>query len=62
MIPRVRTWRVRLWRNGVAFKEIHIDTINKQFARWLAAEREIRAWSQADKVTVSLKRGPSYLK
>ncbi len=59
MIPRVRTWRCKLWSNGRCIAVEDIETINKRFARWEAQDRFLpivgaRAYVAADKITVAL--------
>ncbi len=46
-IPRVRRWRVRYHCNRILLAEITVETINKQFARWLARDH---FWATAPRV------------
>jgi len=59
MIPRVRTWTVRAYKGRQLIGEERVDTINRQFARWLAFERNRRWTLDADRVTCSTKE-PRY--
>lgn len=59
-IPPVRRWRVRYWLNDTLLAEIVVETINKEFARWMAGERmrgtHLDRWLATNRVTVSLVR------
>ena len=50
MIPKVRTWKVTAVETG---KIVYVDTINKQFARWIAST-EFGFWGKT--LRVSLKK------
>lgn len=61
-IPPVRTWVVKFWKDGNVFHVEEVDTINKRFAYWMANENSGYKSQNADKVTVSLSKRPTYLK
>lgn len=56
-IPQVRRWLVNYWRDGKVIHSVKVDTINKDFAKWMAHEQV--GWGvlwNCDKRTVSLLR------
>jgi hypothetical protein len=55
-IPKVRRWIVNYWRDGKCWHTEKVDTVNKRFARWIAAEQSDYAGIKSDKITVSLLR------
>ncbi len=48
MIPKVRTWKVTVVETG---RVLLVDTINKDFARWIAREH-YGFWGKTLKVSV----------
>lgn len=59
MIPKVRQWRVRYYLGKTLLAEVIVETINKQFARWMARDHVLACghWQRvfaADRITISL--------
>ena len=52
-IPNVRRWIVNYWRNGKCVRTEKVDTINKDFARYMATQQSGYFYDW-DKRTVSL--------
>jgi hypothetical protein len=48
MIPKVRTWKVTAVETG---RVVYVETINKRFARWIAAS-EFGMWGKQLKVSL----------
>ncbi len=53
MIPRVRTWNVRVWSDdGKVVTNVQIDTVNKALARIIFRQDYMQFWGY--KITISL--------
>jgi hypothetical protein len=54
-IPRVRTWRARLWVGKKAVQACLVDAPNREFAQWQAwrAWRDVPGFSEVAHISVS---------
>jgi hypothetical protein len=59
-IPPVRRWCVRYYLDRLLLAEIVVETINRQFARWMARERlravHLDRYLASNRETVSLEK------
>lgn len=56
-IPPVRSWRVKFFRGGKKICDVVVDTINKDFARYVANRENGYPSLNCERITVSLVKG-----